>query len=154
MRAQSPLYQVQTSQQTLAKGLEEYYVLNPQLKRGDQLSRTAMDFFRSHDVVHVLYGCNVSMPHEAVVKLSSLFGTTGGMSVLRGYLLQESIDVYRKLPWRDTMKAVVISPYLIARSLWRCAHQREPWPWTGCESFMDMPLCEIRSRFGIKVFSA
>lgn len=154
MSAQSALYQVQTSRQTLANGLEEYYAVNPQLKRGDQLSSEARDFFRLHDVVHVLYGCDVSLPHEAVVKLSSLFGTTGGMSVVRGYLLHESIDIYRKLPWRDMLKAVVISPYLITRSLWRCAHQRERWPWTGYESSMDIPLCEIRSRYGIKVVHA
>ena len=154
MKAQWALYQAQTSQQTLAKGLEEYYAINPHLKRGTQLSSQAREFFRAHDTVHVLCGCDTSMTHEAVVKVSSLFGTTGGMAVIRGYVLQESIDIYRKLPWGDTLKAVVIAPCLITRTLWCCAHQRERWPWADHESFMDMPLCEIRSRFGIKVVLA
>jgi hypothetical protein len=154
MSAQLALYQAQTSQQSLAQGLEEYYATNPHLKRGTQLSDEARDFFRSHDVAHVLYGCGVSLPHEAVVKLSSLFGTTGGMSVVRGYLLHESLDIYRKLPVGDTLLALAVAPYLVIRTIWRCARQQARWPWTGHESFMDMPLCEIRSRFGIKVVQA
>ena len=88
------------------------------------------------------------MPHEAVVRCASLFGTTGGPSVIRGYLLGESFDIYSKLPLSDTLHAVVVAPCLVVRTLWRCARQREPW--AGHESLMDKPLCEIRSRFGIK----
>lgn len=49
-------FQSPTSMQTLAEGLAEYYSANPHLKRGDELSPDAREFFRSHDVVHVLYG--------------------------------------------------------------------------------------------------
>ena len=138
--------------QTLAVGLAEYFRANPELKRNsDLLSPEARQFFRSHDVVHVLYGCGTSMPDEAIVKLASLFGTTGGMKVLRGYTNYETLDIYRKLPIGSTILALVLAPYLIARTLWRCARQTQRWPWINHEQFLSQPLSEVRAKFGIKV---
>ena len=138
--------------QTLAVGLAEYFRANPELKRNsDLLSPEARQFFRSHDVVHVLYGCGTSMPDEAIVKLASLFGTTGGMKVLRGYTNYETLDIYRKLPIGSTILALVLAPYLIARTLWRCAKQTQRWPWINHEQFLNQPLSEVRAKFGIKV---
>ena len=138
--------------QTVAVGLAEYFRAIPELKRdSDLLSPEARQFFRSHDVVHVLYGCGTSMPDEAIVKLASLFGTTGGMKVLRGYTNYETLDIYRKLPIRSTILALVLAPYLIARTLWRCARQTQRWPWINHEQFLNQPLSEVRAEFGIKV---
>jgi hypothetical protein len=78
MPTQRDQFQSPASIQTLAEALTEYYAVNPELKRGDALSPEARAFFRSHDVVHVIYGCGTSMPDEAVVKLASVFGTSGG----------------------------------------------------------------------------
>lgn len=73
--------------QTLSEGLAEYFAANPMLKReADLLSPQARQFFRSHDAVHVVYGCGTSMSDEAIVKLASIFGTRGGLDVLRGYI--------------------------------------------------------------------
>ena len=144
-------FQSAASTQTLAEGLAEYYTANPHLKRGDALSPEARAFFLSHDVVHVLYGCGTSMSDEAVVKLSSLFGTDGGFSILRGYRLHESLDIYRKLPLGGALLALVASPWLIVRTFWRCAQQAAKWPWSNYERHMQTPLCALRARFGIKV---
>ena len=43
-----------------------------------------------------------------------MFGTTGGLGILRGYLLHDSLDIYRHLPWRETLMAILLAPYLIA----------------------------------------
>lgn len=143
------------STQTLAQGLAEYFVANPALKRHDSLiSPEARQFFHSHDTVHVLYGCGTTMPDEAVVKLCSLFGTTGGARVLRGYANFEALDIYTKLPWGSTLLALVVSPYLIVRTLWRCAMQTQRWPWVENQHYMDTPLVELRAKFRIRVAHA
>ena len=140
------------STQTLAEGLAEYFAAHSELKRENQLaSAEARRFFRSHDMVHVLYGCGTSMPDEAIVKLASLFGTTGGVQVLRGYTHHETLDIYRRLPWASTVAALVASPYLIARTIWRCSRQPRRWPWTENERFMNIRLDELRAMFGIRV---
>jgi hypothetical protein len=143
------------STQTLAHGLAEYFSAHPGLKRQESLlSPQARQFFRSHDIVHVLYGCGTTMPDEAVVKLASLFGTTGGLQVLRGYTHHETLDIYTRLPIGSTLLALAMSPYLIVRTLWRCARQSQKWPWVENQQYMDTPLVEIRSRFRIRVAHA
>ena len=143
------------STQTLAQGLAEYFALNPSLKREiDLLSTDARQFFRSHDMVHVLYGCGTNMPDEAVVKLASLFGTTGGFHVLRGDVNHETLDIYTKLPLGGTLLAFACAPYLIVRTLWRCARQRRRWPWAENQQYLETPLDELRSQFGIRVAHA
>ncbi len=148
-------FEFQDSTQTLEQGLTEYFHSNPFLKRDDDLlSLEAKQFFRAHDVVHVLYGCGTTMPDEAVVKLSSLLGTTGGLAVLRGYANHETLDIYTKLPFGSTVLALLASPYLILRTLWRCSRQTRRWPWVEHQAYLHTPLNEIRSEFGIKVAHA
>jgi len=138
--------------QTLAEGLAEYLAAHPMLKRdSDLLSIEARQFFRSHDVVHVVYGCGTTMLDEAIVKLASLFGTTGGFSVLRGYVHHETLDIYRKLPLAGTLIAVATAPFLIARTLWRCAGQSRRWPWASYDNYLCVSLRDVRSEFRIKV---
>lgn len=144
-------FQPQDSAMTLAEGLAEYYDKHPLLKRGATLSAPAQDFFRCHDAAHIVFGCDTSLANEAVVKLSSIFGTTAGLGVLKGYALYDSLDIYRKLPPSEVMgviaRAVVIVPRTIARRL----RQTKRWPWSRFEAFLDRPLVEIRREFGIYV---
>jgi hypothetical protein len=149
---QRPRYQSPVSTQTLAEGLAEYRTAHPALKRDEEiLSPEARQFFRSHDIVHVLYGCDTTMPDEAIVKIASLFGTTGGLGVLRGYLHHESLDIYRRLPPADTLLAILLAPYLVLRTLWRCVRQPRRWPWVEHAQYLDTSLADLRSAFGIRV---
>jgi hypothetical protein len=151
LRTHAHQFESAASAQTLAEGLAEYYRANPELKRGAALSPEAREFFLAHDVVHIVYGCNTSMPDEAIVKLSSLFGSSAGFSVLRGYRLHESVDIYRRLPLGSTLAALAAAPYLILRTVWRCARQSAKWPWADHQEHLQTPLRELRARFGIKV---
>lgn len=154
MPTQSHRFESPTSTQTLAEGLAEYFATHPGLKRGEDLSPEAREFFQAHDAVHVVYGCGTSMSDEAVVKLVSLFGTTAGLRILRGYRLHESLDIYRQLPLFGTLAALFLAPCLITRTWRRCQRQRMPWPWSGHESYLAVPLREIRDRLGITVSHA
>ena len=150
--ASSHRFESPASTQTLAEGLAEYFAAHPDLKREEHLaSAEARQFFRSHDVVHVLYGCGTSMPDEAIVKLASLFGTTGGLRVLRGYTHHETLEIYRRLPVSSTLQALLMAPFLLARTIWRCSRQARRWPWAENEQYMNRPLAELRSDFGIRV---
>jgi len=144
-------YQNQDSDLTFAEGVAEYYAAHPFLKRGDALSAEARAFFRCHDAIHVLYGCDTTLTQEAIVKLSSIFGTTGGMSVLKGYALHDSIDIYRQLKISDIVATILASFVVVPRTLWRCARQKARWPWSDFTEFETASLAELRRRFGIRV---
>ena len=143
------------STQTLAEGLAEYFASNTSLKRKDVLhSSEARQFFHSHDVIHVLNGCGTTMIDESIVKFAGIFGTTGGISILRGYANSETMEIYTKLPLTGTLLALVCAPYLMVRTIWRCIRQTQRWPWAAHQQYMNTPLLELRSQFGIRLTNA
>jgi hypothetical protein len=144
-------YWSQNAGMSLADGLAEYHREHPFLKRGDRLRPEAREFFRCHDVVHVLYGCDTSLAQEAVVKLSSIFGTTAGFGVLKGYSLYESIDIYTKLKLGEVLATIVAAFVIVPRTIWRCSRQRKRWPWSEFNAHLQAPLRELRAEFGIRV---
>jgi hypothetical protein len=144
-------FELQESRQTLAEGISECFSAHPSLLRGEQLSCDARAFFRSHDAAHVVFGCGLSLQHEAVVKISSLFGTTGAWSVLRGYRLHESIEIYKRLDHREIIDTALTSFVVVPRTILRCPRQRKRWPWSAFASYMETPLSDLRDEFGIRV---
>jgi hypothetical protein len=144
-------YQHQHAALTLRQGIAEYYRDSPGLKRGDDLSAEAREFFRCHDAAHVVFGCDTSLPQEAVVKLASMFGTTAGLSVLRGYRLYESRDIYRQLRVVDVLRTIALSVVIVPRTIYRCTRQHARWPWSDFAAHLDRPLSELRAKFGIRV---
>ena len=71
-------YQDPDAKMTLEEALQEYYQANADiLYRGDK-SVDSVDFFRCHDVAHVVFGCDTSLMNEAMVKTWTVFGTTLG----------------------------------------------------------------------------
>jgi len=146
-----PDYERRDSRQTLAEGIAEYRRANPGLLRRRDMSGAAQAFFRCHDAVHVVYGCGTSLHDEAIVKLASIFGSSGGFGVLRGYRLHEAREIYKTLDAAETLRVVAQSVVIVPRTMLRCLRQRARWPWDDFEALLDTPLAELRRRFGIRV---
>lgn len=144
-------YQHQDSQQTLAEAMAEYQAANPGLADMREMSPRGRQFFRCHDAAHVVFGCGVGLDDEAAVKIASMLGTTAGLGVLRGYRLHESIALYRRLDAAEVLKTIARSIVVVPRTLLRCLRQRARWPWDDFERYVDVPLADIRRRFGIEV---
>lgn len=70
-------YQDPASEQTLREGYAEYVHANPELLDPDALGKAGR-FFRAHDYGHVLFGCDTSVIHEALMDTWTIFGTTAG----------------------------------------------------------------------------
>jgi len=144
-------YQEQESQQTLAQALQEYHAVHPGLSQARHMNPKAAFFFRCHDTVHVVFGCGVELDDEAVVKIASILGTTAGLSVLKGYVLQESLDIYWQLRVVDVLRAIGHAVVIVPRTVIRCLSQRGRWPWSDHEQYLDVSLQAIRQQSGIKV---
>lgn len=140
--------------QTLADGIAEYHRVNPDLVQGRSTSLAAQEFFRCHDAVHAVYGCGNTLHDEAIVKLSSIFGTTGGFSILKGYQLHESRQIYKKLNMAEILLTILQSPFIIPRTIIRCLRQHARWPWDSFGKYLHVPLSEVRREFGICVAHA
>lgn len=144
-------FERQDSPQTLAQGLEEYFSANPGLDEARRMSPEAERFFRCHDAAHVVFGCGTSLDDEAAVKIASMFGTTAGFGVLKGYRLHESLDIYKRLRAMEVLRSVMRSAVVVPRAILRCRRQRSRWPWEGYPQYLHVPLREIRREFGIEV---
>ena len=144
-------FERQNSLQTLAAGIAEYHEANPGLAQGRSLSPEANEFFRCHDAVHVLYGCGNTLNDEAAVKISSMLGTSAGLSVLRGYTLHESLEIYRALRVSDVLVSILHSVFIVPRTIVRCLRQSKRWPWQNFEQYKQLSLREVRKEFGIRV---
>lgn len=136
--------------ETLADGLAEYFASRGDLFRGRGASPEAVEFFRCHDTAHVVFGCAADLPSEACVKMWSFLSTDAGLRRLyAGYALPESAEIYSWLTpsqmWQAGLASVGTFPKVIVRS--RKMTQR--WPWAEFDDFLNMPLGEIRDRFGI-----
>lgn len=144
-------FQFQHSEQTLAQGIQEYFAANPGLVQGRHLSPLAQEFFRCHDVVHVVFGCGTALDDEAVVKISSIFGTTAGLGVLKGYRLHESIAIYKQLRIWDVVVSIAHAVVVVPRTVLRCWRQPARWPWADHQQYLGTPLRALRHQFGIRV---
>jgi hypothetical protein len=144
-------FQRQDSLQTLAQGVEEYFAVNAGLAQGRVMSPEAREFFRCHDVAHVVFGCDVALDDEAVVKIASILGTTAGLGVLKGYRLHESLQIYRQLRVQDVLLSIMHSVVIVPRTALRCLTQRARWPWAEHQRYLQTPLRELRHEFGIRV---
>ena len=141
----------QASSQTLAQGMAEYGAAYPPATGSHAMSAEAREFFRCHDVVHVVYGCGHPLNDETVVKIASMLGTTAGLGVLRGYRLHESIAIYRQLKVVDVIRAFVQAVVTVPRTALRCLQQHKRWPWDRFDAYRETPLCALRLEFGIRV---
>lgn len=144
-------FERQGSPQTLAEGISEYYAANPGLLKGRGISPEAQHFFRCHDAAHVIFGCSTSLDDEAIVKIASIFGTSEGLRVLKGYRLHESLQIYKQIRPSAALTSIARSVVLVPRTVLRCLRQRSKWPWADFEPYLGLQLREIREKFGIRV---
>lgn len=151
MSTLSPRYLQQDSPQTLTEGLAEYASAHREQLTNRLNSEAARKFFDAHDTAHVVFGCGITLTDEAVVKVCSIFGTSEGFAVLRGYAAAESKNIYRELALSDIVATTIQSFALVPRAIWHCQRMRERWPWRDHQQFLDQPLHAIRTQFGIRV---
>lgn len=141
----------QNSTQTLQQGIEEYSRAFEDQLTSRSMSPEAITFFRCHDAVHVVFGCDVTLEDEAVVKVTSFFGTDGRAEVMQGYRLPESNEIYGGLDWVEIVTTTAKAFFLVPRTIWRCSRMTKRWPWKDFDRYLGTSLAEIRRQFGITV---
>ncbi len=148
-------YQAQDSSMTLREGLAEYFRENRALMDGAELPRDLSLGLHSHDIAHVVFGCDTSLLGEVILVRCTLFGETGS---IRPYLIElrrrETRGLFRDAfaSFRLTMLWRLVK--LASTAVWRSLRMRARWPFEAYEPYLDQPLCEIRDRFGIRVIGA
>ena len=116
------------------------------------ISSKAKAFFMSHDIAHVLFGCDISLFGEGSVKIWTIFGTTLGFwNHIGAY---QEVNAYN-LAKEFNLKAVLINIFkflfAIPVLIFRAKRMNKPWPWVGFDAYLDTPISQIREEFNIQV---
>lgn len=136
---------------TLRQGIERFAEANKAILSSCETSEEADRFFRCHDTAHVVFGCDASIFGEGTVKLWSIFGTTLGFwNHVRGYSEADAFSLFRQYSRRHVAKHIVSLIASVPRTITRARRTRMRWPWSEYEAYLDVPLAEIRTEFGIE----
>ena len=139
------------SQISLREGMEKYYKKNRKVFTDRDITDEAKAFFESHDVAHVVFGCDTSFFGEGVVKIWTVFGTTLGFwKHISGYNEADAFMLFRMYSWQHVAKNILRLLVTIPSAIVRAKRMNRLWNWTNFESYMDMPINDIRKEFNIK----
>lgn len=139
---------------TLRQGLEKFNKdYNGHLNHNKKgISSELKSFFMSHDIAHVLFGCDISFFGEGSVKIWTIFGTSLGFwkhikeyQKANAYELSKNIDIVHVV--KNIFKFLFSIPILIIRA----KRMSKLWPWKDFEPYLEIPISEIRKEFNIKV---
>lgn len=143
-------FQEPGSQQTLREGLAEFRASLSDEDRQD--GALARDLWL-HDACHVVFGLGTSVSDDAVVDAWIVFGTdVHARSYLRALWNSRALGT---LVERDGVARVVAGlvraiPRVVS-TLRRARKMPRKWPWSGADRYLDSPLVEIRSDYGIRL---
>lgn len=145
-------YQEQDSTISLKAGLEEYRSNFTGLLNENEIPPQAAKFFHAHDICHVIFGCDTSVPHEAMADTWSLFGTSVGFRKYLDYLkLPQANDIFQQIGYmRTAWETICVSPRLV-KVIVRARRMTKPWPFWDNDQYTDMSLREIRETFNIRL---
>lgn len=139
---------------TLRQDLERFYEeYKSQLShKKEKIPAEVKSFFKSHDVAHVLFGCDISLFGEGSVKIWTILGTNLGFwNHIRAYKNANAYELSSNFSLSHVVsnifKFLISIPVLIIRS----KKMNKPWPWNKYEPYLDTPISEIRKEFNIKV---
>lgn len=139
---------------TLRQGLELFH---KQFKghlshNKKEMSIEAQTFFRSHDIAHVLFGCDISLYGEGAVKIWTIFGTSLGFwKHLSAYQDANALSLSKKFTLSDIVNNIFKLLFSIPIIIIRAKRMHKTWDWAGFEPYLDTPISEIRKEFNIKI---
>lgn len=144
---------MENSSITLREGLEKFYLENEGYlsHHGGEVSSDAKSFFKSHDVAHVLFDCDISLLGEGTVKIWTIFGTTLGFwNHLKAYKEANAVGLAQAFKFPDYIVDSFRFLLLIPSIIFRAKKMSKAWPWSEFDRYMDVPIVKIREEFKIR----
>jgi hypothetical protein len=143
-------YQDPDSTMTLQEALCELRAAEADMSL--EVSEFLAEKLEAHDVVHIIFGLDITDLDEVVAHVWMLFGTTltiSGMKDVIGNAEHRAIGASFARGKRGLL-AVLALPRL-AKALLRSFCMKKRWPWNGYDAYLDVSLADIRKEYGIRL---
>jgi len=138
------------SEITLQEGIEKFNQKNLKYFSDRDTSDEAKEFFRCHDIAHVVFGCDTTIFGEGVVKIWTVFGTTLGFwKHIAGYNEADAFALFRMYSLRHIARNILRLLVTIPSVILRAKRMSKLWNWSDFESYLDVPISNIREEHKI-----
>jgi hypothetical protein len=147
-------YQNQDSDMTFAEALAEYYAANTgRVLCPSDLSEVSGEFFRSHDMCHVIFGLDTTIADEAMVDTRTLLSCDVGVRNYVRYLMTnpEVKAIFREVGYLKSIWITILAIPRVLRAAWEARKMPRKWPWAPLPAFQKRKLSDLRQEFGIIV---
>ena len=124
---------IMEDQITLRQGLELFYKDHEVYlsHNHEGVSGEAKTFFQSHDIAHVLFGCDISLFGEGAVKIWTIFGTTLGFwNHIKGYKEANAFELSKNFSPIHFIKNIFRLLLSIPVIIFKAKRMTKPWPWS------------------------
>lgn len=141
-----------TDQITLQQGLDVFQEKNKKYFSTRPMSDEAKAFLSSHDIAHVVFGCDTTLYGEGVVKVWTTFGTSLGFwKVIHGYNEVNAFQLFRAYSFRHILGNILRFLRVIPTVILRSRQMKKSWTWSDYQPYLDKPIADIRREFNIRV---
>ncbi len=148
------LYQAQDSTQTLAQGLAEYYARNAgRVLSPDALTPESAALFRSHDMCHVIFGLDTTLPDEAMADTRTMLSCDVGLRRYAKYMTNnpDAKAIFREIGYGKVAWETIRTIPRMLRAVREAFRLKQRWPWIPPDSYQSRTLADLRCEYGIRV---
>jgi len=106
----------------------------------------------SHDIAHILFGCDISLHGEGTVKLWTIYGTPLGFwNHIKAYNKANAYALPKPYNFMHVANNIFKLLFAILVVIYRAMSMTKRWPWHKFEPYLDVSISEIRKEFNIKI---
>jgi ubiquinone biosynthesis protein Coq4 len=153
-------YTSDINQMTLRDAITEHYNINPQFTPYYEFETLeAGSTIKSHDISHIIYGCDTSYLGEYKVQMWNNFGSSKTMPKI-SFKLIFSKDaralIQLVLPTgliKFAREHKVEMDKVKAKIKTQSAKMTKKWIYSGEEKYMDKTIGEVREEYGIQILN-
>jgi len=142
---------------TLEKALEEHYNLNPVFTPWNKYpSKIQQDTMKSHDIMHVVFGCSTNLKGEFRVEITTFLCVNLSLKeysamVSNNEINKEPFDILKRLGFWRVFSTMFLHLWYIPYCMYISFKMKKKWPVLETEKFMHKTIGELRNEFGIMV---
>jgi hypothetical protein len=143
---------------TLEKAIEEHYKVNPQFTRYDEFETIeGGNLIKSHDISHIIYGCNTSYMGEFKVQMWNNYGSTNtNPKIPFKTVKSKDFKIILQLVLPTSLFSYAFWHVREFASFWNTIRKQtknmsKKWVYGDEEKYMKKTIAEIRQEYNILI---
>lgn len=149
-------YSKKSNHLTLDEALTIHYQLNPKFtpwhQYPDEFSQKMM---KSHDICHIVFGCDTTLVGEVAVEIWTLFGNDLTAAKYRELAtnpdtLKEPLEIAKNVGYFKVFMVMLTNCWRLPYTWYSSRKMKKKWSILDFDIYLDKKLGSIRDEFGIK----